>query len=118
MHIIDLKDDLKIHEVKKSEVGGKSFVMSLAPAGSTKEKILFSATTETNFNKWMKSFKGIKEGFEQQKQREKELFKQEMSSAAVKKDRVQNAFGVTKPKQEEKKKTEEKFDLGNLFMAE
>ena len=98
LHIIDLKDDLKIHEVKKSEVNGKAFVMSLTPSGAAKDQMFFAATTETNFNKWMKSFKGIKEGFELQKQREKELFKQEMSSAAVKKDRVMNAFGVTKPK--------------------
>ena len=65
MNIIDLKDDLKIHEVKKSGVGGKAFVMSLSPAGTAKEQIFFAASTETNFNKWMKSFKGIKEGFEQ-----------------------------------------------------
>jgi len=63
---------LKIFEVKKSEIGGKAYVMSLNPSGVQKDVIFFAATTETNFNKWLRSFKGIRDSFEQQKQRDKE----------------------------------------------
>lgn len=110
---------MQVKEVRKADVGGKEFVMALTCNAAQTQPMYLAASTQTIFDKWIKAIRSIKEAIELAKQKEKELFKFEMSQVAINKERAQQAFGVqNRPIQFTQEKHQENFDLSNLFMNE
>ena len=56
-YVIDLSEDIKVEEVRKSDVKGKQLVIALT---SGKDKHLIAIATKTMFEKWYKAFKSVK----------------------------------------------------------
>jgi len=62
IQIITLTEEIQIREVRKADMNGKEFVLSLDPGKGQTEEFL-SASNEIQYNKWLAAFRAIKDRF-------------------------------------------------------
>ena len=86
-----------IKEVHKSETNGKMFVFSLT-SSKNKQTEYLSASSSINMENWIKAFKGIKEMYQNEKQKIIDKLKKDLNKNLVKRESVTSIF---KSKQQE-----------------
>lgn len=82
---------MKVAELSKKDTGGKQNVFQLTP-GQDKQAIVLSASTQKTMETWIKSFKNIKDMFDQEKQKIIDKLKEEVVKKVTKKERVSVLF--------------------------
>ena len=91
LQIIEISEDMKVAELSKKDTGGKQNVFQLTP-GQDKQAIVLSASTQKTMETWIRSFKNIKNMFDQEKQKIIDKLKEEVVKKVTKKERVSVLF--------------------------
>ena len=91
LQIIEISEDMKVAELSKKDTGGRQNVFQLTP-GQDKQAIVLSASTQKTRETWIKSFKNIKDMFDQEKQKIIDKLKEEVVKKVTKKERVSVLF--------------------------
>jgi len=79
--IIELTEDLEVAEVRRADANGKDYVLALTTGTTSSARVTewLAAATESQYNKWLKAFKSVREQFAAIKQRAKDKLEEDVA---------------------------------------
>ena len=60
LEIYEITNQLKIREIRKADINGKENVLEIT-ANNDQPALMLSAATESNYDKWLKAFRNLRE---------------------------------------------------------
>ena len=66
---------MTVKEIRRSDINGKEFVFELTPDSQEPQRIFFSASSDSQYKKWLNALNGVKEQFNAKIKLEKDQIK-------------------------------------------